>query len=42
MVVIKCPNCNSEIEMNISNAIDSEGEVFICPKCRQILRYVES
>ena len=39
MKVIKCPKCNSDIEINIANAIDEEGEVFLCKNCLNKFRY---
>lgn len=41
MKKVKCINCNNEVEINIANAIDSEGEVFECPNCGQKFRYTE-
>ena len=39
MTTIKCPKCNSNVEINISKAIDEHGEVFECPKCKYKFRY---
>ena len=41
MKKIKCVNCGNETEINIANAIDSEGEVFKCDHCGYPFRYVE-
>ena len=41
MIKIKCPVCKTEIEINIANAIDEEGEVYICPNCNQVFRYTD-
>lgn len=37
---IVCPKCNQEFEITISNAVDEDGEVYICPKCHWAIRYV--
>ena len=39
MIKIKCPKCNTEVEINISKAVDENGEVFMCPNCGFKLRY---
>ena len=39
MEKIKCFNCGNDITVNIANAIDEEGEEFICPHCKQTFRY---
>ena len=39
MTKIKCPKCQNEVEINISNAIDENGEVFRCQNCGQVFRY---
>lgn len=36
---VKCVRCGSEVEINISNAMDEEGEVFKCPNCGFKFRY---
>jgi len=41
MIKIKCPKCQNEVEINIMNAIDENGEVFICPNCNHIFRYTD-
>ena len=33
--------CNQEIDLDISKAIDEEGEVFKCPHCGFIFRYTD-
>ena len=38
---INCPKCESEVNLDISKAIDEEGEVFICPHCRWPFRYAK-
>ena len=42
MVIIKCPVCKADIEINIANAIDEHGEVFYCKNCGQVFRYAEN
>ena len=39
MIIIECPSCSKEFQVNISKAIDEHGEVFICPKCKKAFRY---
>ena len=39
MIKIQCPKCKNEVEINIANAIDENGEVFRCKNCGQIFRY---
>jgi predicted Zn finger-like uncharacterized protein len=39
MTIIKCPNCNSALQINIAKALDEHGEVFRCPKCNYLIRY---
>jgi len=41
MVVIKCPKCHNDVEINIANAIDEDGEVFRCPNCGMNFRYTD-
>jgi predicted RNA-binding Zn-ribbon protein involved in translation (DUF1610 family) len=36
---IKCPKCNSNIEINVSKAVDEFGEVFLCKNCGYGFRY---
>lgn len=36
---MKCPKCQSEISIDIRNAIDEYGEEFICPICKYTFRY---
>ncbi len=37
---IICPKCNSSINIDISEAIDENGEVYRCKKCGYHVRYV--
>ena len=41
MKKVKCIKCHNEVEINIANAIDEEGEEFKCPHCGQLFRYAE-
>ena len=41
MKTIKCPHCNKPVTIDISKAIDEEGEVYICKHCREKFRYIE-
>ena len=41
MRIIKCVNCGADVEINISKALDEEGEVFKCPNCGNLIRYCE-
>lgn len=38
---IKCPNCGKETEFFIHEAIDEDGEVFLCKHCKKSFRYAE-
>lgn len=39
---IKCVKCGRENEINISNAIDADGEVFKCNHCGYPFRYAKN
>jgi predicted RNA-binding Zn-ribbon protein involved in translation (DUF1610 family) len=39
MEKIKCIKCNNEVKIDISKAIDEDGETFVCPNCGQKFRY---
>ena len=41
MKTVNCPKCNNLVEINISNSISDDGEVFRCPNCGWKFRYVE-
>ena len=41
MVKVKCIRCGGEVEINIANAKDENGEVFRCPHCGLMFRYTE-
>ena len=41
MKKIKCAKCGNEVEIDISKALDEEGEVFSCPHCKQKFRYTD-
>ena len=40
MLIVECPKCKSNVEINIANACDEEGETFRCKECGFIFRYV--
>ena len=42
MDLIKCPHCEKPVQIIISQALDEEGEHFLCPECRKIFRYVSN
>lgn len=39
MEKIACFNCGNLVQIDISKAIDEEGEVFVCPNCKKKFRY---
>lgn len=41
MIKMKCPKCQQEIEINITKAVDEEGEIFRCSYCNCEFRYVD-
>ena len=38
---VNCVKCKHEVEINLSNATDENGEVFKCPNCGYKFRYVK-
>lgn len=38
---IKCPKCGKETSFKLNEAIDEEGEVFICNHCKWPFRYTK-
>ena len=42
MYQINCPHCNKPVQVIISNALDEEGEVFMCPNCKNKFRYASN
>jgi predicted RNA-binding Zn-ribbon protein involved in translation (DUF1610 family) len=42
MLKVKCPKCGGDVIIDISKAVDSEGEVFKCPNCGWDLRYADN
>lgn len=41
MITIPCPKCRDIFTINIANAIDEFGEVFMCSHCHFKFRYAE-
>jgi transposase-like protein len=41
MKKVKCPKCKSDVPLDISKAVDADGEVFRCKNCNYLFRYVE-
>lgn len=39
MDIVKCPKCYKNVEINISKAIDEDGEIFQCSYCQYPFRY---
>lgn len=39
MIIVKCPKCKKEVQIDLKNAVDEEGEVFRCPHCHYEFRY---
>lgn len=39
---IVCPKCGEPQWIDISNAIDEDGETFLCPHCKWKFRYVSN
>ena len=39
MKIILCPSCKKENKIDISNAIDTEGEIFMCCHCNYKFYY---
>ena len=39
MHLINCPHCNKQVQIILSNALDEEGETYMCPECRKLFRY---
>ena len=37
MKKIKCPVCQSEVEINLAKAVDENGEVYRCNKCGTLI-----
>ena len=40
MTIIKCPKCNSDLQINIAKALDEYGEVFFFFLFNYIIIYV--
>lgn len=41
MTTIKCPKCGKHITIDISKAINKNGEVYVCKYCNSKFRYTE-
>ena len=41
MKKVKCVKCGTEVEINIANAVDFNGEVYVCPECGYKFRFVD-
>ena len=41
MIIVKCPKCKCDTEINIAKAVDENGEVFSCGCCGFQFRYTE-
>ena len=41
MKTVKCVKCGAENEMDISKALDEDGEVFRCEHCGYPFRYAD-
>lgn len=41
MKKVKCVGCGSEVDIDISKAVDVDGEEFICPNCGLRFRYTD-
>lgn len=39
MEKVKCIKCGEDVTINIANAQDEDGEVFVCPNCGQVFRF---
>lgn len=38
---IKCPRCKTDVDIDISRAIDMDGEIFRCDNCGFPFMYTE-
>jgi predicted RNA-binding Zn-ribbon protein involved in translation (DUF1610 family) len=41
MLKVRCPKCNTDVVIDISKAIDENGEVFKCHNCGWDFRYTD-
>jgi predicted RNA-binding Zn-ribbon protein involved in translation (DUF1610 family) len=39
--IVNCPKCGEQVNIDISKAVDEDGEAYICPKCKYIFRFTE-
>lgn len=37
--IVQCPKCKADVKIDISDAIDENGEIYICPKCGYQFRF---
>ena len=42
MKTIKCPNCKDNVIIDLSKAIDFDGEVYQCQKCKTKIIYQQT
>lgn len=40
-MIVKCPKCHHDTEFNIADAVDENGEVFVCEHCGYLFRYAD-
>lgn len=41
MKTINCPKCKTPVKINIANAIDENGEVYVCSECGYKFRFTD-
>ena len=41
MKTIECPKCGANVIIDLKLAVTEDGEVFRCPSCGWLFRYVE-
>lgn len=39
MTLVTCPKCKNLIEVDISKAVDENGEEYMCSNCNYVIRY---
>jgi uncharacterized protein YbaR (Trm112 family) len=40
-MIVKCPKCHRDTEIDIAKAIDENGEVFLCDHCKYPFRHTD-